>query len=472
MTFSHNASPGPGCVLTRRRNARRSLERFALLVLMASLLLLTANENARPEPAPQSSPSASIREVTLKNGLTLKAIDVPGTDRVCVLNFFRVGGKYDPVGSTGMAHFMEHLLATAEAGKFKTRTADQFHKDYPDGAFTQTFDDCTIVAVVVKKERLLEEVERASERMRSLKFDKQDVERERTRLLEEIRETTDQRPEYGIYYLSRRSAFANGYYARQRMGVADEVEKIRRNDLETFYKRFYHGATAQVVLVGNLGGVNLNTIGDSLKRIPEGEKPTLLEGEGQRTPRGDLITESVPGLSAPIVTVGYFPPSLVNREHPAFLLLVGALQARAQRQLRSASNLLPAVDFNPYTDPSLLRMNVIGRPIGEAVGAINRLASDLGTQQLTPSELAEARANVSIFIEPPPETQIAALAARSPSFLYTVAFTLVTRDALGIGPVLPDYKAALDRVTPVELQRIARTYLNPRNRLIVAFVPK
>lgn len=448
---------------------------LTLAAVLVSLVFLSfaMRAGARSAQALPASPPAPVREITLKNGLVVKAIDVPGVDRVCVLNFFRVGGKYDPVGSTGMAHFAEHLLATGETGKFKSRTAEQFFKDYPGGAFTQTFDDCTIIAVVVKKDQLQEEVERAGERMRSLRFDKDDVERERERLLGEIQETTDRRPEYGIYYLSRRSAYSNGYYARQRIGVAAEVEKIRRNDLENYYKRFYHGATAQVVLVGNLSGVSLESLADKyLKPVPAGEKPGLLEGQGQRTPQSDLITQSVLGLKNPIVTLGYFPPALVDRDHAAFMLLVGALQMRAQQELSSTSNLLPAVDFNPYTDPSLLRLNIIGRPIGEAVGAINRLAADLGTQQLAPSELAQARANISIFIEPPPTAQIASLAARAPSFLYTVAFTLVTRDALGIGPVLPDYKAALDRVTPLELQRIARTYLSPQNRVIVAFLPK
>src|SRR5262245_7863733 len=88
----------------RRRDARRGARACARLCL-AALLLST----------PGLTPALALNE-TLSNGITLQTVHPAGAERIAIRLLVPAGGRDDPRGSEGLAHYVEHLVASGASG--------------------------------------------------------------------------------------------------------------------------------------------------------------------------------------------------------------------------------------------------------------------------------------------------------------------------------------------------------------------
>ena len=190
-------------------------------------------------------------EFKLDNGLELVVIPDHRAPIVSHTVWYRVGGADEPEGSSGIAHFLEHLMfkgtdkiPNGAFSKIVARNGGQ------DNAFTT--QDATAYFQDVAKDRLPLMMEMESDRMRNLRLTEEDVKTERDVILEERRMRTDNNPSAKLSEQMDAALFTNHPYASPVIGWMHEIAQLSRADALAFYKKYYAPNNAIVVVAGDV----------------------------------------------------------------------------------------------------------------------------------------------------------------------------------------------------------------------------
>jgi zinc protease len=143
--------------------------------LLASLAMIFAAHTATAE---------EVTTYTLDNGMEVVVIEDHRAPVVVHMLWYKVGSADEPVGASGVAHFLEHLLFKAtdvlESGEFSATVASNGGND---NAFTSY--DYTAYFQRIAADRLELMMQMESNRMNNLKMTPEDIVTERNVVLEE-----------------------------------------------------------------------------------------------------------------------------------------------------------------------------------------------------------------------------------------------------------------------------------------------
>ncbi len=192
-----------------------------------------------------------VTSYSLENGMEVVVIEDHRAPIVTHMLWYRVGAADEPVGKSGIAHFLEHLM-------FKGTEA------VPDGQFSPiveanggddnafTSQDYTAYYQQVAADRLPLMMEMEADRMRGLILDDAAMLTERDVVLEERALRTDSDP--GSLFGEQRDAaqFLNHPYGTPVIGWPDEVNALTLQDALDFYGVFYAPNNAILVVAGDV----------------------------------------------------------------------------------------------------------------------------------------------------------------------------------------------------------------------------
>jgi zinc protease len=197
----------------------------------------------------QTGPRAT--EFTLPNGLMVVVVPDNRAPVVTHMVWYRVGAADEPPGTSGIAHFLEHLMfkatekiATGEFSKIVSRLGGQ------DNAFTA--QDITAYFQRVSKDRLPKVMEMEADRMVNLRLDEKDVLTERDVILEERRSRVENNPSAILEEQMGAALYLAHPYRIPVIGWEHEMAKLSRADALAFYKRFYAPNNAILVVTGDV----------------------------------------------------------------------------------------------------------------------------------------------------------------------------------------------------------------------------
>ena len=126
----------------------------------------------------------------LDNGMEVVVIEDNRAPVVVHMLWYKIGSADEPVGASGVAHFLEHLLFKAtdvlESGEFSATVAANGGSD---NAFTSY--DYTAYFQRIASDRLELMMQMESNRMNNLRITAADVETERQIILEERNQRTE-----------------------------------------------------------------------------------------------------------------------------------------------------------------------------------------------------------------------------------------------------------------------------------------
>jgi len=152
---------------------------------IASMAFAVALDSARASPR--------VAEFTLANGLQVLVIPDHRAPVVTQMIWYKVGAADEPRGSSGIAHFLEHLMFKGTdaipPGQFSKIVA---RNGGEDNAFTN--HDVTAYFQRVAKDRLPTVMAMEADRMANLRLSEEDVTTERKVILEERRSRVDNDP--------------------------------------------------------------------------------------------------------------------------------------------------------------------------------------------------------------------------------------------------------------------------------------
>ena len=195
--------------------------------------------------------SSRVIEFTLANGLQVLVIPDHRAPVVTQMIWYKVGAADEPRGSSGIAHFLEHLMfkgtEAIPPGQFSKIVA---RNGGEDNAFTN--HDVTAYFQRVAKDRLPTVMDMEADRMANLRLSEEDVATERNVILEERRSRVDNDPSSILQEQMMAALYENHPYGIPIIGWAHEIAALDREDALGFYKRFYAPNNALLVIAGDV----------------------------------------------------------------------------------------------------------------------------------------------------------------------------------------------------------------------------
>jgi zinc protease len=454
--------------------------RRSVLATLPSLALLTQLLAAPAAAAPPAAPPASAPAAlfpfevdTLDNGLTLVTVPTGPSGTVAYYTLVKAGSR-DEVepGKSGYAHLFEHLMfrgtkavpAAAYEKKMQALGADA-------NAFTT--DDFTLYVPTIPKDSLGELVPLEADRFMRLDVAEAPYKDETGAVLGEFNKDAAN-PIFKMDEAMRELAFTKHTYGHTTIGYERDVRAMPASHAysKSFFARFYTPDDCVIFAVGDvkhddvLARVKQEYAGWKGKRATTA---TVVEPE-QTAPRLKELTWT--GPTPPRMFVAYKVPAATNLDDVAAMavlttLLLGEPGALYQRLVVKEQKLLSLAadpDDAMHKDPGLLPIAATLKPDAtsfEVIGAAIQAAFDgVAKGGASPAEVAAARAHVKNAL---------LLSMQTPGSIAVnlAAFTARTGDV----HALDRYVAALARVTPDDLARVAKAYFTPARRTTITLSP-
>ncbi|MEW6651762.1 MAG: pitrilysin family protein, partial [Chloroflexota bacterium] len=391
---------------------------------------------------------------------------------------YRVGSRYEQPGQRGVSHWVEHMqfkgtpkYPAGSLDKAIARTGGTWN------AFTHM--DWTTYFETLPAYHITLALDLESDRMINSLFAPDEVESERTVILSELAGNLNE-PLFLLGDAVQKAAFDHHPYRNEVIGTPDDLKTIHREHLFRHYRRFYHPANALVTLAGDFNAeAMLHQLSEAYASLPAG-KPN-----GHSThPEAPLLEERRVAVSGPgdttYLQIAYRSPEAA---HPDFFALTvldsllagptslnmfggGGISNKTSRLYRALIEKELAVGLagglQATCDPFMYDITVTMRPEIAPDAALRALDDEIKRlQDHLVSEVEILRA----------AKQARAMFAYGSENITNQAFWLGFAEMFATYAWFQNYLTCLEQVTPADIQRVARDWLQPNRRVVGVFHP-
>jgi predicted Zn-dependent peptidase len=223
---------------------------------------------------------------TLPNGIRLVTEELPYSQAVSLGVWLEVGSRDEAITENGLSHFLEHMAFKGTDRRSAYDIAREIDQLGGAGnAFTTRENTCFHIKV------LEGQLPRAVDLLIDLAIhplcQPEDVERERTVILEEIA-AQDDNPEDLVQVHFAREFWKGCALGRSILGEAEDISRFSREDLLAYRRATYRPEHIVVAAAGNLNHANLlNLLGPALSALENGVPAR--EREPAATHPGDYL---------------------------------------------------------------------------------------------------------------------------------------------------------------------------------------
>jgi zinc protease len=410
---------------------------------------------------------------TLPNGMQVIVVPHDEQPAVSMRLLIRAGAVHDLPGKPGVANLAASLLDQGTTSKTAQEIAD--HIDFIGGALgVGSGADVSFVNVVVMKDSFEIGMDLMADVVRNPSFAPAEIERQKQQVISSLQVSRED-PDYIANVLFDRLVYGFHPYGVPSSGTPESLAVITREDLQSYHRRYF---VPNNMILGIVGDVTTDAAFAAAERVfggwDKGEVAPLKTGEPPPPTRRIVIVDKPDSVQTEI-RVGQLA---IPRKHDDYLawdlavkILGGEGANRLHRVLRSERGLTygaaadtearkQAGDFVAETDT---RTETTGEALRLMVDEISRLQRE----RVFERELSDAQAYLAgsfpLTIETPNDiaTQV----------LNVVFYELPVSD-------IGTFRERVQRVTPDDIQRVARQYVRPDRLAIVlvgnasAFVPQ
>ena len=206
---------------------------------------------ALPASLALSAENEAVTTFTLDNGMEVVVVEDHRAPSVQQMVWYRAGSADEPKGSSGVAHFLEHLLFKAtdkmESGEFSATVAKNGGRD---NAFTSY--DYTAYFQRVAADRLELMMEMESDRMKNIRLTPENIATERDVIIEERNQRTENDPAALFREQMNAAQYLNHRYGTPIIGWMHEMRELDLQDALDFYSLYYSPNNAILVVSGDV----------------------------------------------------------------------------------------------------------------------------------------------------------------------------------------------------------------------------
>jgi zinc protease len=270
-----------------------------------------------------SPPPVAFRR--LDNGLSVLVISDHRIPVVTHMLWYGNGSADDPVGKSGIAHFLEHLMFKGTkkhpAGTFSETVAKLGGYD---NAFTSY--DYTAYYQKISKQHLPTVMAFEADRMMGLVLDPEAVSTERDVVREERRMRSENEPSSRLEEAMTAALYLHHPYRLPIIGWGHEIESLTREDALAYYERFYTPSNAFLVVAGDilpdevfsLAKTFYGSLSERSSARPQNVRP-----RDPDLPASYHVTITDPRVYQPAFTRAFRAPSIhANSTHEPYALQV------------------------------------------------------------------------------------------------------------------------------------------------------
>ncbi|HEX3528708.1 MAG TPA: insulinase family protein [Thermoanaerobaculia bacterium] len=442
--------------------------RHARLFLLITLAVLSA-----PAAAQDLRPQVE----RLANGLTVMILEDHAQPLVSVQMLYRVGGRTENAGETGLAHFVEHMAFRATENFPDTQVVSRIYAAGGEWHGYTWIDETTYFETLpADKVDLAIAIE--ADRMARLQIPAGEIEAERGAVLTELRDDEND-PASRLNDEVVATSFLEHPYRNNVIGWESDVRQLTRDQIAAFYHAHYVPPNAVLAVAGDVEPARLMAlIHRSFDAIPPGVR-TPLPRAVEPPQLGERRVDLHGGGGRSWFQISYRAPAANDPDWPAFLLLQAVLSGSPGVNFRQDEPPFPArpgtrldgvrgvetikTFFEPTALPYVFSVsgNLSGTTEPAAIEAEieQRIAAlrehpDHPNHPISAAEIAAAKRGLLDALHLDAETTEDA--AHQMAFFEGIgAFEILRR--------LPELVSA---VTPEDLQRVAASRLQPWQRTI------
>ncbi|MGH8253689.1 MAG: M16 family metallopeptidase [Steroidobacteraceae bacterium] len=442
----------------------------ALFPAIAALAAPTVHAtHAAPAAMSFAATGAAIQTRTLDNGLTVIVWPDHNIPSVALFNWVHVGSRNEGTGTTGLAHFFEHMMFNGTTnharGEFNRLIESNGGSD---NAFTS--QDVTVYQDWFPRSTLELVLQLESDRLANLAFSPPVVEKEREVVYSERRlRVEDSNPSF-LAEQVQATAFVAHPYRIPTIGWPSDIKTWTLADLQNFYHTWYAPNNCTLVLVGDVepaqvfalvekyyGPIARGPVTSPVRTVePEqtGERRLVIERNGQN----------------PLLQMAWHAIAADDPRAPALNLLqtilTGGDASRLHRSLVEERKLAVEVDsgWSEGFDPNIYSVVATlpeGASSSEFEQALNGEIAQLLDKGVTSAELSRAKRQVSA------------------AFWRGVSTIDGKAQLLGEYAVLHgDYRKlfaapdAYERVSAADVLAVAREVFKPEHRTVGVLLPR
>ena len=259
------------------------------------------------------SNSAGISTFDLDNGLKVVVIPDHRAPVVTHMVWYKAGSAEDPVGKSGIAHFLEHLMFRGTnkvpAGEFSAKVAEIGGQE---NAFTSI--DYTAYYQKVSPAALKMVMGYEADRMENLILADEVIRPERDVILEERRSVVDASPGAILSETLEATLFQHHPYGNPIIGFEDEIRGLTGADAIAFYNKHYTPNNAILVIAGDVEEQAVRDLAEQtyglVKRRAE---PGIRKRVNEPIPvAARTVTYENTRVTSPSLSRNYLVPSYTN----------------------------------------------------------------------------------------------------------------------------------------------------------------
>ena len=440
--------------------------RFFLPLLLAFLPAAEAAEAKLPAGVTQVTTVEGITEYRLANGLRVLFAPEPSKPTTTVNTTYLVGSRHENYGETGMAHLLEHLVFKGSPN-FKNGMAEQAKRGLAFNGSTWTDRTNYFASFSANDENLDWYLRWSAEAMTKSFIAKKDLDSEMTVVRNEM-ENGENNPLLAVFFQSLATAYQWHNYGKTTIGARADVENVKIDRLQAFYRKYYQPDNAVLIVAGKFDEAKtLATIAKAFGAIPrparklEATYTVDPQQQGERS-----VTVRRVGDNQFALAMYHMPPG----PHPDF----------AAAELIST---IMADTPSGRLHKSLVETKQAASILGGALAWREPTMAYFGAQLPTAGDLDTARNTLLATLEGVAKEPITDAEVERARAKYLKNFDLQAADPQKVGVALSgaiaqgDWRLFFlqrDRVRAAktaDVQRVALERLMPANRTLGLFIP-
>ena len=250
-----------------------------------------------------------VTTFTLDNGMDVVVIEDHRAPVVVHMVWYRRGSADEPLGQSGVAHFLEHLLFKATDNMASGELSEVVAANGgSDNAFTSY--DFTAYYQRVAADRLPLMMEMEADRMVNLRLTQADIATERDVILEERNMRVENNPSALAREQMMAAQYLNHRYGVPVIGWKHEMESLELEDALSFYDLYYSPNNAVLVVAGDVDPAEVRSLADQYYGVipPEENLPERLRAEEPPQTAARRLTFVDPRVSQPYLARSYLAP--------------------------------------------------------------------------------------------------------------------------------------------------------------------
>jgi zinc protease len=443
-----------------------SVLRVLVAVLVAGGVIAVSTQ---PSAAASRPPKLQYQISTLPNGLTVVFSEDHSTPIIHLQLVYHVGSKNEKPGRTGFAHLFEHLMFKGSKNvQPEAHTSMLASVGGQSNAYTT--EDETVFWETVPSQYLPLILWLEADRMASLRIDKDTFTNERDVVKEERRMRVDNQPYGRLNEIIYDQAFTVHPYKHATIGSMVDLEAASVDDVRDFYETFYVPANATLTLVGDFDSTQaLQLVSQYVGRVPKSDRPVprdIPQEPPQTKEKRATLTQPWP---LPAVVVAYHVTRDGNPDsyplHIAAKVLSDGQTSRIYQKLVYEKQLAVAAfgNANLIEHPNLFYAVAIVQPGKSPEDVTNALIAELDRLKTDPISEHELQRTKNQFAR---------------DYILGRESNQQKAGQLSHAVVIHnDIKTAdgefdiFQNITVADVQRVARTYFRPENRVVLTLMP-